>query len=63
MPQYVLINRRSGLFTETAKVASRASVATTLNMLTNASGQVRALLDNLRAAGDRGPWVSRSACP
>ena len=46
MPQYVLINRRSGLFTETAKVASRASVATTLNMLTNASGQVRALLDN-----------------
>jgi subtilisin len=37
MPQYVLINRRSGLYNETAKVASRASVATTLSMLTNAT--------------------------
>lgn len=37
MPEYVLINRRSGLYTENAKVASRASVATTMSMLTNAS--------------------------
>lgn len=36
MPQYVLINRRSGLFTEPAKIASRASVQTTLGMLSSA---------------------------
>lgn len=36
MPKYVLLNRRSGKFTESAKVASRASVQTTLSMLTTA---------------------------
>jgi subtilisin family serine protease len=36
MPQYVLINRRSGKFTAEAKIASRATVQTTLSMLTSA---------------------------
>jgi subtilisin len=36
MPQYVLVNRRTGKFTEAAKVASRATVQTTLSMLTSA---------------------------
>jgi len=36
MPQYVLVNRRSGLFNETAKLASRASVAETMSLLTSA---------------------------
>ncbi|HUK24865.1 MAG TPA: S8 family serine peptidase [Terriglobales bacterium] len=36
MPQYVLVNRRSGMFTSTAKIASRASVQATLGMLTSA---------------------------
>src|SRR5690242_5653140 len=37
MPQYVLVNRRSGLFTDQAKVASRASVQTALSMLPSAT--------------------------
>jgi subtilisin len=36
MPQYVLVNRRSGLFTSQAKIASRASVQMTMSMLKNA---------------------------
>lgn len=36
MAQYVLVNRRSGKFTDSAKIASRASVQTTLGMLTTA---------------------------
>lgn len=36
MPQYVLVNRRSGKFTNDSKIASRATVATTLGMLTSA---------------------------
>jgi len=36
MAQYVLINRRSGLFTDDAKIASRASVAATLGLLPTA---------------------------
>jgi subtilisin family serine protease len=36
MPQYVLVNRRSGKFTDEAKVASRASVSATLGMLSTA---------------------------
>jgi len=36
MPQYVLLNRRSGKYTETAKIASRASVQATLSMLSTA---------------------------
>lgn len=35
MAEYVLINKRSGLYTKQAKIASRASVATTLSMLQN----------------------------
>ncbi len=42
MPQYVLINRRSGKFTSQAKIASRATVQATLGMLPNA----RILADN-----------------
>ena len=37
MPEYVLVNRRSGLFTAQAKIASRASVQATLGMLKSAS--------------------------
>jgi hypothetical protein len=33
MARYVLVNRRAGLFTEEAKVASRASLASTLTLL------------------------------
>ena len=36
MAEYVLVNRRSGLFTNEGKVASRATVHTTLSMLTSA---------------------------
>lgn len=36
MPQYVLVNRRSGLFTNDAKIASRATVQTTLGLLPTA---------------------------
>jgi subtilisin family serine protease len=36
MPQYVLVNRRSGKFTASAKIASRATVQTTLGMLPSA---------------------------
>jgi subtilisin family serine protease len=36
MPQYVLVNRRSGLYTEQQKIASRATVETTLGLLENA---------------------------
>jgi hypothetical protein len=36
MPQYVLINRRGGKFTESAKIASRATVEATLGMLPDA---------------------------
>jgi subtilisin family serine protease len=36
MPQYVLVNRRSGMFTASAKIASRATVQTALGMLTSA---------------------------
>jgi subtilisin family serine protease len=36
MPQYVLVNRRSGKFTAEAKVASRATVTATLGVLTSA---------------------------
>ncbi len=36
MPQYVLVNRRSGKFTSTAKISSRASVPATLGLLTSA---------------------------
>ena len=36
MPQYVLVNRRSGMFTNSAKTASRATVSSTLGMLTSA---------------------------
>lgn len=36
MAQYVLVNRRSGMFTDQAKTASRASVATALGMLPSA---------------------------
>ncbi len=35
MSEYVLVNRRSGKFTDDAKLASRATVPTTLGMLTN----------------------------
>ena len=37
MPQYVLANRRSGLFTSQAKIASRASVQATLGLLRGAT--------------------------
>jgi hypothetical protein len=36
MPQYVLMNRRSGMYTDNAKIASRASVSATLGLLTSA---------------------------
>jgi subtilisin family serine protease len=36
MPEYVLVNRRSGMFTSTAKIASRATVPATLGLLTSA---------------------------
>jgi subtilisin family serine protease len=36
MAQYVLMNRRSGMFTNEAKMASRATVQTTLGLLTGA---------------------------
>jgi subtilisin len=36
MPQYVLVNRRSGKFTNNEKVASRATVSATLGLLTSA---------------------------
>ncbi len=36
MPQYVLMNRRSGMFTDEAKIASRATVRTTLDLLPGA---------------------------
>jgi subtilisin family serine protease len=36
MPQYVLVNRRSGMFTNNAKIASRATVPATLGLLTSA---------------------------
>lgn len=36
MPQYVLVNRRSGMFTNNQKVASRATVSATLGRLTSA---------------------------
>jgi len=36
LPEYVLVNRRSGLYTNEAKIASRASVATTLTLLPSA---------------------------
>ena len=37
MPEYVLVNRRSGLFTNQAKIASRASVQMTMGLLSSAS--------------------------
>ena len=37
MPQYVLVNRRSGMYTNTAKIASRATVTATLGMLPSAT--------------------------
>ncbi len=37
MPQYVLVNRRSGIFNDEAKIASRASVRTALGLLSSAS--------------------------
>ena len=36
MPEYVLVNRRSGKFSNSAKIASRASVPATLGLLTSA---------------------------
>jgi hypothetical protein len=36
MPHYVLVNRRSGLYTDHAKIASRATVQATLGLLSNA---------------------------
>ncbi|HEV8061402.1 MAG TPA: S8 family serine peptidase [Gemmataceae bacterium] len=36
MPQYVLVNRRSGMFTSNEKTASRATVSATLGLLTSA---------------------------
>jgi subtilisin len=36
MPKYVLVNRRSGMFTNNAKVASRATVSATLGLLSSA---------------------------
>jgi hypothetical protein len=36
MPQYVLVNRRSGMYTSSAKIASRATVPATLGLLTSA---------------------------
>lgn len=36
MAQYVLVNRRGGMFTSEAKVASRATVQATLGLLTSA---------------------------
>ena len=36
MPQYVLVNRRSGMYSEEEKISSRASVAATLGLLTSA---------------------------
>lgn len=36
MPQYVLVNRRSGMFTNNSKIASRATVSATLGLLTSA---------------------------
>src|SRR5260370_37488375 len=36
MPQYVLVNRRSGMFTKSAKISSRATVPATLGLLTSA---------------------------
>jgi hypothetical protein len=36
MPQYVLVNRRSGMFTNNAKIASRDTVSATLGLLTSA---------------------------
>jgi hypothetical protein len=35
MPEYVLVNRRSGKFTDNSKLASRATVLTTLGMITS----------------------------
>ena len=37
MPEYVLVNRRSGLFTNQAKIASRASVQMTMGLLSSAN--------------------------
>jgi subtilisin family serine protease len=36
MPQYVLVNRRSGMYTNQAKIASRATVQAALGLLTSA---------------------------
>jgi len=36
MAEYVLVNRRSGMFTNNAKIASRATVQATLGLLTSA---------------------------
>src|SRR5208337_2670457 len=36
MPQYVLVNRRSGIYTDDAKIASRATVQATIGLLTSA---------------------------
>jgi len=36
MPEYVLVNRRSGKYSDSAKIASRATVQATLGMLTDA---------------------------
>lgn len=44
MPRYVLVNRRAGMFTNDAKLASRAAVATSLG-----------LLRNIRVVEDRDP--------
>src|SRR5881394_3670099 len=37
MPEYVLVNRRAGMFTDDLKIASRATVHATLGMLTGAN--------------------------
>jgi subtilisin len=37
MPEYVLVNRRAGMFTDGSKIASRATVHATLGMLTSAN--------------------------
>jgi len=37
MAQYVVVNRRSGLFTDGAKIASRATVQTTIDLLSSAN--------------------------
>jgi hypothetical protein len=49
MPEYVLVNRRSGKFTAADKIASRATVQTTFGMLTSA----RILSDNEPADASR----------